>query len=104
MATHTKVERYGLVPIVFDGGGMPEIVDDGATGFRVAGRAGLLERTLELMDDSGLRRRLGAAGAGSAARFGLERFATEVREIFDELLTAYTGGFEAELERLRDEL
>ena len=102
--TVAEAMRYGLVPIVFDGGGMPEIVDDGATGYRVAGSAGLLERTLELMADTDLRRRLGAAGAATAARFGLQRFATEVREIFDGLLADYTGGFAAELERLRHEL
>ena len=56
------------------------------------------------MSDGDLRRRLGAAGAGAAARFGLERFSAEVREIFDELLADYTGGFAAEIERLRDEL
>jgi glycosyltransferase involved in cell wall biosynthesis len=102
--TVAEAMRYGLVPIVFDGGGMPEIVDDGATGYRVAGSAGLLERTLELMIDTDLRRRLGAAAAETAARFGLQRFATEVREIFDELLTDYSGGLDAELERLRHEL
>ncbi len=102
--TVAEAMRYGLVPIVFDGGGMPEIVADGATGYRVSGSAGLLERTLELMADDDLRRRLGAAGAETAARFGLERFDTEVREIFDELLAGYIGGFEAELQRLRDEL
>lgn len=102
--TVAEAMRYGLVPVVFDGGGMPEIVDDGATGYRVADSAGLLERTLELMADTDLRRRLGAAGAESAARFGLQRFASEVQEIFDELLAAYTDGFEADLERLRDEL
>jgi glycosyltransferase involved in cell wall biosynthesis len=102
--TVAEAMRYGLVPVVFDGGGMPEIVDDGATGYRVAGSAGLLERTLELIADTDLRRRLGAAGVETAARFGLRRFAAEVREIFDELLAAYAGGFEAELERLRDEL
>ncbi len=83
---------------------MPEIVDDGATGYRVAGSAGLLERTLELMADAGLRRRMGAAGAEAAARFGVERFGAEVREIFDALLAGYTDGFAAELERLRGEL
>ncbi len=102
--TVAEAMRYGLAPVVFDGGGMPEIVDHGATGYRVTGSAGLIERTLDLMADAGLRRRLGAAGAASAARFGLERFADEVREIFTEPLAAYTGGFAAELERLRDEL
>ena len=102
--TVAEAMRYGLVPVVFDGGGMPEIVDDGATGYRVADSAGLLERTLELMADTELRRRLGTAGAESAARFGLRRFASEVQEIFDELLAAYTGDFEVDLARLRDEL
>jgi len=102
--TVAEAMRYGLVPIVFDGGGMPEIVEDAATGYRVAGSAGLVERTLELMADGELRRRLGAAGAASSARFGLERFAGETREIFDELLADYTDGFGAEIERLRREL
>ena len=102
--TVAEAMRYGLVPVVFDGGGMPEIVDHGATGYRVAGSAGLLDRTLELIGDAELRRRLGAAGARTAARFGLERFADEVRQIFDELLTGYTTGFAAEVERLRREL
>lgn len=98
--TVAEAMRYGLVPVVFDGGGMPEIVDHGATGYRVAGGAGLLERTLDLMADGALRRRLGAAGAEAAARFGLERFAAEAREIFDELLAAYRDGFAADLARL----
>ncbi|MFQ5350387.1 MAG: glycosyltransferase family 4 protein [Thermoanaerobaculia bacterium] len=102
--TVAEAMRYGLVPVVFDGGGMPEIVDHGATGYRVADSAGLLERTLALIADRALRRRLGAAGAESAARFGLGRFAAEAREIFDELLAGYTNGFAADLERLRDEL
>ncbi len=101
--TVAEAMRYGVVPVVFDGGGMPEIVDDGDTGYRVDGSAGLLERTLDLIADDDLRRRLGATGARAAARFGLERFATEVREIFDELLADYTGGFAAEIERLCDE-
>jgi glycosyltransferase involved in cell wall biosynthesis len=102
--TVAEAMRYGVVPIVFDGGGMPEIVEHGTTGFRVNGGAALLERTLELMGDGDLRRRQGAAAAKAAARFGLERFEAEVQEIFDELLAAYTGGMEAELARLRDEL
>ena len=99
--TVAEAMRYGLVPVVFDGGGMPEIVDDGATGYRVAGGAELLERTLDLMADGELRRRLGAAGAESAKRFGLRRFAAEVREIFDEPLARYTDP--AEVKRLLDE-
>jgi glycosyltransferase involved in cell wall biosynthesis len=102
--TVAEAMRYGLVPVVFDGGGMREIVEQGATGYRIANSAGLLERTLELVAHGELRQRLGAAGAESARRFGLERFAGEVREIFDELLDEYHGGFEAELERLRREL
>jgi glycosyltransferase involved in cell wall biosynthesis len=102
--TVAEAMRYGLVPVVFDGGGMPEIVDDAVTGYRVADSAALLERTLELIADTQLRQRLGTAGAESAARFGLQRFATEVQEIFDKLLAAYTDDFGAEIERLRDEL
>ena len=102
--TVAEAMRYGVAPIVFDGGGLPEIVDHGVSGLRVASSAALLDATLELIGDPERRHRLGDAAAGAAARFGRRRFENETREIFDGLLAEYTGGFEAELERLRDEL
>ena len=44
------------------------------------------------------------AGAESAARFGLERFAAEARWIFGELLTGYVDDLPSEIERLEREL
>ncbi len=102
--TVAEAMRYGLPAVVYDGGGLREIVDDGATGFRVGSSAELLERTLDLVLEPERRRVLGGTAAAAAARFGIERFEAEVRGVFDGLLADYTGGLEADLERLRHEL
>jgi glycosyltransferase involved in cell wall biosynthesis len=53
----------GLPVVSFGLAGVPEVVEDGVTGFVVpAGdQAALAERTLQLLEDGGLRRRMGDA-------------------------------------------
>jgi glycosyltransferase involved in cell wall biosynthesis len=69
-------------------GGVPELVTDGGNGFLVAPRAPaeIAERLVQLLEDSALRARMGAAGRLAAERkFDLERN-------LDSLMGAY--GFE----------
>jgi glycosyltransferase involved in cell wall biosynthesis len=57
-------------------GGIPEVVEDGRTGFLVPGgdAPALADRILRLLEDAPLRRRLGQAGRKAVEeRFGLER-------------------------------
>ncbi len=89
--TVAEAMQFGAVPVVFDGGGPAEIVEDGATGYRVGSTAALIERTLTLIGDGALRARLAAAAATHAARYGMARFDAEVRALFDEQLAAYVG-------------
>jgi glycosyltransferase involved in cell wall biosynthesis len=53
----------GVPTIVFeDGGGMPEHIDPGRTGFVVANQAELIALVRRLVDDPGLRERVSASG------------------------------------------
>lgn len=67
-----EASAAGLPVVATDVGGLPDIVDDGTTGFLLSpgdGR-GLAAALTKLVDDGALRRRLGAAGRERAvARF-----------------------------------
>jgi len=88
--TTIEAMEHGVVPIVYDGGGLPEIVDDGVNGFRVKSRAMLLERTLELLRNPSLVSELSRAARRKAQEFSREKFEARVRAFFDRLLCQYT--------------
>ncbi len=79
------------IPVVgFASGGLPEIIDDGETGFLVAAGdvAGLATAIDRLLADEDLRRRQGALGRERAtARFAPERHARLVEAVYDEVLS-----------------
>jgi glycosyltransferase involved in cell wall biosynthesis len=79
----------GCAVIAAAHGGLPEIVRDGATGLLVPpGDAGALARACaDLLDDDGLRARLGSAAAIDAReRFSPERLLDSVQRLYDEVL------------------
>jgi glycosyltransferase involved in cell wall biosynthesis len=88
--TTVEAMQNGLVPLVYDGGGLPEIVDDGVNGFRVRTGGELLERTISLLRDPGLTRKLGAAAVGKAQMFTRDKFEGRIRDFFAGVLKAYT--------------
>jgi glycosyltransferase involved in cell wall biosynthesis len=59
--TTAEAMGHGAVPVVIARGGQPELVGDGEAGYLWDQLDVLKSRTLELVDDAGLRRRLGAA-------------------------------------------
>jgi glycosyltransferase involved in cell wall biosynthesis len=76
----------GLPVVATAVGGLPEVVADGVTGLLVpAGDAGALARAIvRLLDDEGLRRRLGAGGRRLVAeRFSYERYARLVGGVYN---------------------
>jgi glycosyltransferase involved in cell wall biosynthesis len=87
--TTIEAMHHSLVPIVYDGGGQREIVADGLDGFRVRSRAELLERTIELIRDKELTRKLAAAAQKKALEFSREKFEEGVRVFFDRILKEY---------------
>ncbi len=68
-------------------GGIPEVVEDGATGLLVTPRhpEGMATNLIRLIDSSELRLRLAAEGRGRVSRFGLTRMANEMEKIYDSI-------------------
>jgi glycosyltransferase involved in cell wall biosynthesis len=78
------------VPIVYDGGGLREIVDDGVDGFRVKTGGELLRRSLELIRRPELIERMGLAAHEKAQLFSRARFEERVRTFFGRILKDYS--------------
>jgi glycosyltransferase involved in cell wall biosynthesis len=97
----SEVEHFGMttveamenraVPVVYDGGGLKEIVDHGVNGFRVRTTGQLLEHTIRLIRDPGLITRLGEAAHAKAQNFSRAKFEERVRSFFDGLLQEYAS-------------
>lgn len=95
------VEHFGMtiveamqnycVPIVFDGGGMKEIVENTKSGFRFNSIEELKDYTLKLIVDEELWNRLSDSAYQRSNSFNLERFEAEVRNFFDNLMTEYSS-------------
>ena len=68
-------------------GGIPDVVEEGATGLLVPPRSPepLAEAILKLCDDRALARRLAAEGLKRLPRFGLARMAADMEKIYDAL-------------------
>ncbi len=88
--TTVEAMQNGLVPLVYDGGGLREIVDHGVNGFRVRTTADLLDGTIKLLLDPGLTGRLAEAAVKKARLFTRARFEERVRTFFGGVLKQYT--------------
>jgi glycosyltransferase involved in cell wall biosynthesis len=84
--TAVEAMQNDLVPVVYDGGGLPEIVDHGINGFRVKSTAELLQRTLDLLAEPGRIAAFGKAARDKARVFSRANFEATARSIFDEVL------------------
>ncbi len=86
-----EASAAGAVPLGTWHGGMPEIVDDGLTGFLVAERdvAGLSRRLHQLLADPALRQRMRAAGrAKMAAEYDIKVRNVALEASYDEAARA----------------
>lgn len=75
-------------------GGIPEIVDDGATGLLVPteNSAALGDAIATLATDAELRARLGNNGARRVADFSVERMTDRTLHVYEEVLNGIGGG------------
>jgi glycosyltransferase involved in cell wall biosynthesis len=97
----SEVEHFGMttveamenraVPVVYDGGGLREIVDHGVDGFRVRTTGQLLDYSIRLFRSAELIRKLGEAARAKARDFSRARFEERVRTFFDRLLEEYAA-------------
>jgi glycosyltransferase involved in cell wall biosynthesis len=85
---------FGLPCIGPDAWAIPEMIDDGVTGFLVApdSEEALTDRMVRLLGDPGLARRMGEAGFARATRqFTWKAVATRVTAAMDEVLQRQSG-------------
>ncbi len=78
-----------VVPIVFDGGGLREIVDHGQNGFCVQNSAALLEYSLKLIKNPDILRKMSQKACEKAGNFSTENFKKNVLSFFQQLLEDY---------------
>ena len=80
----------GTPLIAANSGGFPEIIRHGETGYLVPAddADAFAERTLALLDDPAVRASIAARGRQDAvARFGMQRHAQSIMQIYDSILT-----------------
>lgn len=95
----SRLEGFGIAPaeslacgrpvVTTDASALPEVVDHGLSGFlcRVDDVAGYAERTRELGEDAGLRRRFGEYGRAKVARtFGYQQLGQGFVQLYRQLL------------------
>lgn len=93
------VEHFGMsiveamqnwcVPIVFDGGGQREIVEQGVSGYRFSSLKELKKRTLEIMNDDVLWEDLSQHAHARGMIFTKEAFVAKVKELFEQIKNTY---------------
>jgi glycosyltransferase involved in cell wall biosynthesis len=97
-----NVEHFGMstveamqnqcLPMVFDGGGQREIVENGISGYRFSSIGQLLDLTLKMIRDPGQRELTGRAAQLRGGDFTRAIFAGKVRGLFRNLAEEYTSG------------
>jgi glycosyltransferase involved in cell wall biosynthesis len=95
----SEIEHFGMttveamqnkvVPIVYDGGGLREIVDHGINGFRVKSKAELLDYSLRLFQNDKLVRELGENAQKKSHDFSRPKFEERIHAFFSEVLSSY---------------
>ena len=87
--TIVEAMQNKMVPIVYDGGGPREIVDNGVNGFRVRSKAELIECSIRLFKDQKLILKLSESAQEKAQNFSRMKFEENVKAFFDRLLMIY---------------
>jgi glycosyltransferase involved in cell wall biosynthesis len=87
--TTVEAMQNGVVPIVYDGGGLREIVDHGVDGYRVKSKADLLDYSIRLFQNPALVEKLGRTARDRARTFSRTNFEGKVKAFFAEILESY---------------
>lgn len=98
-ADPSEIEHFGMttveamqnrmVPVVYDGGGLKEIVDHGINGFRVRSKAELLAYSLKLFQDDKLVQKLAENAQIKSRDFSRSNFEERVHVFFNKILDSY---------------
>ncbi|HVN24643.1 MAG TPA: glycosyltransferase [Syntrophorhabdales bacterium] len=80
-ATVEAMQNY-CVPIVYDGGGLKDIVEQGVSGYRFSTIEELLARTMAVVSDGALKEKLAVGAFARSHNFSIEVFRKNVRGFF----------------------
>ena len=86
----TEAMAAGCVPIVFHGGGLPESVTQGETGYLWRTVAELKEQTMAVIQNDQLRERISVAAVHRAKMFGLPQFEKALLSALKPLVSRLT--------------
>jgi glycosyltransferase involved in cell wall biosynthesis len=71
---NTEAMAYKCVPIIFNGGGHKEIIRDGKDGFLINNEKELIKRTLKLIEDKKLMKKMANKAFEKAKYFSYFKF------------------------------
>jgi GT2 family glycosyltransferase/glycosyltransferase involved in cell wall biosynthesis len=91
MTTVEAMQNY-CVPIVIDGGGQREIVEQGISGFRFKTKEELLSYTLKLINDDNLRKKMARNAYDRSQDFTKDEFKKKALEFFSDIENRLRGG------------
>ncbi len=76
----------GCVPVVFNAGGLPEIIDNGVNGYLWNNEKQFLATTMSLMSDTKLREKLAKSAHERSADFDQSRFTSAFDAVLGEII------------------
>lgn len=88
--TTAEAMQNGCVPIVFDGGGQPEIVEEGVSGLLFKTQAEAFEKTALLLKDKDRMQRLGQGAHTRGKDFTKQVFISKIQSHFTHVLQNYS--------------
>ncbi len=83
--TIAEAMQNGIVPVVFDGGGQKEIVDQGVNGFRVKSSSALIKISLKIISDPVLRKKMSKNAIEKSVNFDIKNFEKNVSDFFSKI-------------------
>src|SRR5205823_7010242 len=89
--TTSEAMQNGCAPIVIDGGGQREIVEQGVSGLRFTTLEELCASTLRLIGDVPFRESIQRAARKRSADFSRPAFEAKVRQLFELLQREYSN-------------
>ena len=89
--TTAEAMGHGAVPVAIGSGGQLEVVADGVDGYLWRDLEQLKARTLDLINDPELRRRLGAQARSASQRFSRQRFVRQMVAALTPLVRQLEG-------------
>ncbi|MCP2519937.1 glycosyltransferase [Candidatus Aminicenantes bacterium AC-335-K20] len=96
----SMIEHFGMsiveamqnwcVPVVFDGGGQKEIVEEGVSGYRFSNLRELKSKTMRLIKNENLLNKFSEGAFLRGKLFTKEIFISKIKNLFNKILISYT--------------